>query len=197
VLTGPDDTLIRAEYVAAQAGFTVVVVTEPVSPTVLDGASVWVQPGGPNLSADKFMNGNGMANQVRDFVNRGGGYVGFCGGAFSAVNNLGLIAGSAWNLDQSTGWVPVDWLGTTRDIYFEGGPYIDLTSKTTQVVATYADGKIAAARDHYGNGEVFISGVHPEANMDWAPEPDPDGSQVSIAIGMIREVAAVPAPPAQ
>jgi glutamine amidotransferase-like uncharacterized protein len=60
------------------------------------------------------------------------------------------------------------------------------------VVATYANGSTAAARAHYGKGEVFISGVHPEANSDWPPTYDPDGSDVDLAIGMIQEVAALP-----
>jgi glutamine amidotransferase-like uncharacterized protein len=193
VLTGRDDTLERAEYVAAQAGFKVIVVTGPVDPATLNSASVWVQPGGPNLSADSFMNANGMAGQVRDFVSRGGGYVGFCGGAFSAVNNLGLIQGSAWNLDQSTEKVAIDWLGKTRWIHFEHGPYIVLSDPKAEVVGKYATGDVAVVRSHYGKGEVFISGVHPEANSDWPPTYDPDGSDTDLAIGMIREVAAVPA----
>ena len=192
VLTGPDDTLERAEFVAGAAGFTVIEVTEPVPTDLLNSASVWVQPGGPNLSADSYMNRNGMAEQVRDFVSRGGGYVGFCGGAFSAVNNLGLIPGSAWNLKQKTGKIPIDWLGKVRYIHFEDGPYILLSDKSTQVVGTYANGLNAAVRGRFGKGEVFISGVHPEASADWPPTWDPDGPDVDLAEGMIREVAAVP-----
>lgn len=195
VLTGRDDTLERAEFVAGAAGFKVIEVTGPVDPAVLNSASVWVQPGGPNLSADSYMNGNGMADQVRDFVSRGGGYVGFCGGAFSALNNLGLIPGSAWNLKLPTEKVPVNWLGKIRYIHFEDGPYLILTDKAAEVVGTYANGSIAVARSHYGKGEVFISGVHPEANSDWPPTYDPDGPDVDLAVGMIREVAAVPSAP--
>jgi glutamine amidotransferase-like uncharacterized protein len=194
VLTGPDDTLVRAKFVAAAAGFKVVEVDEPVDPAVLNSASVWIQPGGPNLSADSFMNRNGMADQVRDFVTRGGGYVGFCGGAFSAINNLGLIPGSAWNLKQATEKVPVTWLGKVRYIHFEDGPYLVLTDKSTEVVGTYANGDVAVARGHYGKGEVFISGVHPEAGPDWTPTYDPDGPDTDLAVSMIQEVAAIPSP---
>jgi glutamine amidotransferase-like uncharacterized protein len=194
VLTGPGDTLEMAKTVAAQAGFTVIEVTHTLDTATLNSASVWIQPGGPNLSADSYMNGNGMADQVRDFVTRGGGYVGFCGGAFSAVNNLGLIQGSAWNLNQATGKIPVTWLGKVRYIHFEHGPYITLTDKNVEVVGTYADGSVAVARTHYGKGEVFISGVHPEAGSFWPPTYDPDGSDQYLAVGMIQEVAARPSP---
>jgi glutamine amidotransferase-like uncharacterized protein len=192
VLFGRDDTLARAELVATQAGFKVIEINGRVEPEVLDSASVWVQPGGPNLSADAYMNRTGLADQVRDFVRRGGGYVGFCGGAFSAVNNLGLIAGTAWNWPHATAKIPINWLGSIRYIHFENGPYILPASKTTQVVGTYPDGQIAVLRDFYGKGRVFISGVHPEANSDWPPAYDPDGPDVDLAVAMIRSVAAVP-----
>ncbi|MGK5081774.1 BPL-N domain-containing protein [Bdellovibrionota bacterium FG-1] len=194
VLTGEDDTLIRAELVAQAAGFRVIEVTQPVELAVLNSASIWIQPGGPNLYADAFMNRNGMADQVRDFVNRGGGYVGFCGGAFSAVNNLGLIKGSAYNWNHPTEKVAINWLGTTHYIHFEHGPYIVLADKTVEVVGTYPNGWITAVRGHYGKGEVFISGVHPEASETWPPTYDPDGSDVPLAIGMMQEVAAQPIP---
>jgi glutamine amidotransferase-like uncharacterized protein len=90
--------------------------------------------------------------------------------------------------------VPVKWLGVTRYIHFQGGPYIELSDKSAQVVGTYPDGSAAVVKSHYGKGEVFISGVHPEANSDWPPTYDPDGSDVDLAVGMIREVAALPAP---
>jgi len=192
VLTGTGDTLEMAKVVAGQAGFQVITVTGPVPTATLNSASVWVQPGGPNLYADSFMNGNGMANQVRDFVRRGGGYVGFCGGAFSAMNNLKLIPGSASNLSESTGKIPINWLGAIRYIHFEGGPYLKLTDPASEIVGTYANGSVAAARAYYGNGKVFISGVHPEANKYWPPTYDPDGLDQDLAIGMIQEVAALP-----
>jgi glutamine amidotransferase-like uncharacterized protein len=194
VLTGTDDTLERARAVALAAGFRVLTVTQVVDEAVLSGASVWIQPGGPNLSADAYMNANGMARQVREFVERGGGYVGFCGGAFSAVNNLELIPGSAWNLNQATGKIPVRWLGTTRYLHFEYGPYIILSGSTTEVVATYSNGSVAAARAHYGKGKVFISGPHPEASAYWPPTYDPDGIDNDLAIQMIQYVARRPDP---
>ena len=192
VLTGADDTLELAKHVAVSAGFRVITVDSYVDPSVLNSASVWVQPGGPNLSADSYMNRTGMADQVRDFVHRGGGYVGFCGGAFSAVNNLELIQGSAWNYSATTGKIPIMWLGATRYIHFEHGPYINLSDENVEVIGRYANGSVAAARAAYGRGKVFISGVHPEASGTWPPTRDPDGLDQFLAIGMIQEVAAVP-----
>jgi glutamine amidotransferase-like uncharacterized protein len=185
--------------VAAQAGFQVVEVDSPVDPALLNRASIWIQPGGPNLYADRYMNGNGMADQVRDFVNRGGGYVGFCGGAFSAVNNLGLISGSAYQLGLPTGKVAITWAGLgVRYIHYEEGPYIELDQNSgAQVIGTYPDGSVAVVRANYGRGKVWISGVHEEANSDWPPTHDPDGSDVFLAVQMIQAVAAVPVPPAR
>ncbi len=189
VLPGPDDTLERAGYVADLAGFETVVVDGPVDPELLERASVWVQPGGPNLSADRFMNANGMSRQVRRFVSSGGGYVGFCGGAFSAVNNLGLIRGSAWNYGEETGKIPIDWMGHTRYMHFEHGPYILLSGKEAEAVGLYEDGYVTAARGYYGNGRVFISGVHPEASWGWEPAADPDGLDNDLAIYMLQWAA--------
>ena len=194
VLTGADDTLELATHVAELAGFETVEVRGRVDTDLLNRASVWVQPGGPNLYADRFMNGNGMTTQVRDFVNRGGGYVGFCGGAYSAMNNLRLIKGSAWRYDEYTMKIPIVWLGAVRFLHFEHGPYIQLAANANaEVVGRYEDGTIAAARANYGRGKVFISGPHPEASQTWPPIADADGSDQEIAIGMLREVAAVPA----
>lgn len=195
VLFGTGDTLDMARTVAGQAGFQVITVTEPVSIATLNSASVWIQPGGPNLSADSYMNGNGMADQVRDFVKRGGGYVGFCGGAFSAVNNLDLIPGSAWNLNETTRKIPINWQGSIRYIHFQNGPYMNLSSPATEVIATYANGSVAAARGTYGKGKVFLSGIHPEANKYWPPTYDPDGLDQDLAVSMINYVAALPSAP--
>lgn len=188
VLPGPDDTLERAVYVAEMAGFEAVIVTEPVDLKLLSRARVWIQPGGPNLSADQHMNANGMSRQVREFVSKGGGYVGFCGGAFSAVNNLGLIKGSAWNYDEWTGKIPILWMGHTRYMHFEHGPYILLSGNKAEAVGLYADDYVTAARGTYGKGRVFISGVHPEASWGWEPAEDPDGLDTDLAIYMIQWV---------
>jgi hypothetical protein len=190
-LLGPGDTLESALIAAQEAGFETKVITEPVDEATLARARLWVQPGGPNLAADEHMNANGLTLQVREFVRQGGGYVGFCGGAFSAVNNLHLVQGSAWNLGSPTvpAKLPINWQGRTRYLHFEYGPYIQLEDPNFEVIANYPNGEVAAVRGHFGKGEVFITGVHPEAGPGWNPMEDPDGLDHDLAIGMMREVA--------
>jgi glutamine amidotransferase-like uncharacterized protein len=190
VLDGVDDTLERAEFVAREAGFQVVRTNKPVPDSLLRKARLWVQPGGPNFEADTYMSNNGMAEQVRSWVQAGGGFVSFCGGTYSAFNSLKLMKGQARTFDAETSKQPIQWFGKLHYIHFETGPYLILHSPTTQVVGTYSDGKVAVARDFYGNGRVFVSGVHPEASPFWSPAEDPDGLDTALAIEMIQWVTA-------
>ena len=52
-----------------------------------------------------------------------------------------------------------------------------------------------ALRAAFGRGRVFVSATHPEAPADWSAGyglKDPDGSDLSLAAGMIRWAAGLP-----
>jgi hypothetical protein len=167
-------------------------------------AKVWIQPGGIAETAFFTMSFR-LRTEIVSFVSNGGGYVGFCAGAFMATANIGasryagfgifpgithalgyesIIAGQDYTL------MPVTWNGFHRTMYFEGGPYLGVEGTSAEVVATFDDtGLVAAARATYGKGRVFISGPHPEAPLIWSSEDgviDPDGSDAALAVHMVK-----------
>jgi len=198
--------------VAAKAGF------EPrfVGPLDLDesstgaevaelfrGARVWIQPGGVAVTAFYTMSRK-LRESIRMFVASGGGYVGFCAGAFMATRKigssryagLGILPGFTApyylspirpNLDYSL--PSLNWGGFRRQVFFEGGPYFYGFQNQAEPVASYDSGEIAAVRAFFGKGRVFVSGPHPEAPLIWTEEDgikDPDGIDQDLAVQMVR-----------
>ena len=148
--------------------------------SLLNEAKVWVQPGGTSKTAALAM-GEAYLEQIRNFVARGGMYVGFCAGAFLATEyvgttstkGLGILPGKtvflyAGQEGKDHPYVlDVEWEGSPRKIYFNGGPYMDLNGvddPNMKVIATYSTeaNKIAAVTTKYGLGKVIAIGPHPE-----------------------------------
>lgn len=158
--------------------------------------AVWVQPGGYSRQAYEAMTPT-LRKAIVDFVKNGGGYVGFCAGAFMTTKEigstgspgLGIFPGGTAPLGANTGSLLVTWQGKKRNIYFEGGPYMyNINSSVAEIIAVYSDGQtVAAARTSYGQGRVFISGPHPEAPSWWGS--DPDGSDRDLAGQMMKWAA--------
>jgi hypothetical protein len=167
-------------------------------------AKVWMQPGGIAETAFFAMTTK-LRTEIVNFVSNGGGYVGFCAGAFMATGNIGdsryagfgIFPGytSAYNYttikpDLTYTFESVTWEGAQRSIYFEGGPYLYDYGKDAEVMATFNDtGDTASARAAYGKGRVWISGPHPEAPQIWSQEDgitDPDGSDIALGADMVR-----------
>jgi putative intracellular protease/amidase len=166
-------------------------------------AKVWIMPGGVSNTEYDTMSA-ALRTTLQSFVSNGGGYVGWCAGAFAATaqigttgeTGLGIFPGSTTpydtsNYQNSYGASIEDllWLGVSHYFYLEGGPYFSNLPSTVEVVATYSDHSVAAARAAYGTGRVFLSGVHPEAPAWWwegTGITDPDGSDVAYAADMIK-----------
>ncbi len=171
-------------------------------------AKVWVQPGGIANQAFDSMTSR-LRAALKKFIREGGGYVGFCAGAFMATHwiggtgELGLdIFPGGTNLYSTTTENPrvifslekLNWLGKIRTVYFEGGPYLYGIENDPAVekIAYYDTGYIAAARTSYGKGRVFITGAHPEAPRVWSEEDgiyNPEGDTHDLAAGMIQWAA--------
>jgi Biotin-protein ligase, N terminal len=171
---------------------------------LFENAAVWVQPGGYARNAYEAMSPK-LRDSLKKYIANGGGYVGFCAGAFITTNEvgttgspgLGIFPGKTAPLGAEPG-APgynfsiekLKWGNKDRNVYYEGGPYMYDLDSSVEVVATYNDGKtVAAARTHYGNGRVFISGPHPEAPAWWSNGTgiqDSDGSDIDLAVEMIR-----------
>lgn len=177
------------------------VTPEMIKPEIFKDAVVWIQPGGNAIKAARALNKT-KTRLIRKFVREGGGYVGYCAGAFFAdrtvdaketIPGLGLIP---W----ATAYIPVDsgdngilltvnWNGTPRTLYFNGGGTFELDdSHPHRVIATYGSGAPATIATKFGAGRVVLTGLHPEAFDSWKTDAkviDPDGRDWDLALEMI------------
>jgi hypothetical protein len=165
---------------------------------IFGSAKVWIQPGGYADEAYNAMTTK-LRSSIVSFVSSGGGYVGFCAGAFLAASGFNIFPGDAdlysyqdigTSEDEDYNYLPIKWGTTTRDIYFEGGPYFHNLSSAVEVMATFGTSStVAAARVAYGLGRVYVSGPHPEAPAVWGTEDgnnDPDGNDYAIGAQMVQ-----------
>jgi hypothetical protein len=166
----------------------------------LPNVFIYAQPGG-NGSVNKAFNKlRKDAPAVRNFVLKGGRYLGICMGAYLVDNDPGYDLGLSANQYIKTAGasvkttadtlVPVIWRGTNRLMYFQDGPYFipdyDVAGQT--ILATYTNGKVAAMVQPYGKGKIGVSGPHPEADKSWykaAKLRDPEGLDADLGRDLI------------
>lgn len=142
---------------------------------------------------DAWAETKAFAPAIRDFVSRGGRYLGFCLGAYLAgrTPGFGLLPrgsdtdaencqkGAQVTTDEDT-IIQVDWNFTTgekagqkaknRWIYFQEGAVIKrfVESDTCFVLGRYShSGRVASSLNKYGQGWVGLIGPHPEATEEW------------------------------
>ncbi|MBA2404382.1 MAG: hypothetical protein H0V66_06395 [Bdellovibrionales bacterium] len=202
-----DGCIDAAVHVTKLAGFDPMIVTPAnFDPSLFETAKVWVQPGGKSGAASNAM---GAANRVviKKFISEGGGYVGFCAGAFlttpkvgeTSVTGLGIISGKTKVFRSAKGYPSVEKMLTPEGIryhYWEGGPWFSFTSeqlKKVTVKSRYSTTKgINAVETTYGQGRISVSGTHLEAPQWWYDDGqiiDTDGLDNEIAAGMIKWAA--------
>jgi glutamine amidotransferase-like uncharacterized protein len=150
--------------------------------------------------------GTGYLNHIRNFVANGGGYVGFCAGAFlttakigtSAVNGLGIVPGRTelWDKEDGPGkMIQVSWNHQIRSVYYHGGPFLDLTGvndSSVNVYSRYENGQVAGATFNFGKGKIAITGAHPEASVVWKMVKimqDEDGSDQPLVMELMKWAA--------
>jgi glutamine amidotransferase-like uncharacterized protein len=191
-----------AANVARRAGLEPRFVTpEMIKPEVLKDAVTWIQPGGNAIKLSHAISKKKI-RLIRKFVREGGGYVGFCAGAFFAdrtvdahetLPGLGLIPWRTDYIDVDSGedgtQLTVEWNGKARTLFFNGGGTFHLDdSQPYKVVATYGSGQPATIETTFGAGRVELTGLHPEAFDSWKTDAkviDPDGRDWDLAIEMI------------
>lgn len=212
-----EDCSSAAALMAQMAGLNPVYVgPSEADPKLFANAVVWIQPGGTSRAVGQNMT-EALKQRIRDFVHGGGAYVGFCAGGFFATSKigeledpgLGLITGSTAlyeKIDTDAGMLALNWGGRARQLYWEGGPafYPPAVGGAAapeviapEVMATYPDGTAAAVRAPYGEGRVYVAGVHPEAPQWWRDYyklHDSDGLDYDLAVGMIQWAARLPIP---
>lgn len=127
---------------------------------------------------------------LKDFVSRGGRYIGVCGGAyimsttyttaFDSGTGIGLAEFSTEGYSESdeATIIPITWKDTDRTIYYQLGPkMICDEALNSQTIATYEDDSVAACIINVGQGKIFLVGPHPEVLVDNLEESDiPDGT---------------------
>lgn len=171
-----------------------------------DGVKVWIQPGGYSRQAYEAMNPK-LRETLLNYIFSGGGYTGFCAGAFITTNQIGTTGTPGFSIfpgktaplmppparpDLQFSIEEVQWAGKKRAIYFEGGPYMYDLPPQVEVIATYTNGKVAAARTSFGLGRVYIAGPHPEAPSWWSSPDgvtDRDGMDHDLAVSMLKWAA--------
>lgn len=200
-----DDCAGAAAAVARAAGFRVRYVSgNERDMSIFDQASVWIQPGGVAATMSESMTTT-LKQGIRNFVNAGGGYVGFCAGAFLAtsmvgstsVPGLGIFPGRTRLVEgiySAHGVIlPMTWNGVRKHIYFEGGPHLIFAPRSdVQATAFFTDGTVGSARANFGAGRVYLTGAHPEAPADWRQDPylyDADGVDINVAVYMVNWAA--------
>lgn len=208
----PEDCITAAVNVAHKAGLqTQLVNSFEANPQIFSKASVWIQPGGMSSLVGIMMNVT-LRQNLKSFIQRGGGYVGFCAGGFFASledpwrSNLAVFPGEAIFVTEFPDkplMTSVSWKGKKRSVYWEGGPYFKVAKNSNfEAISYYENGSIAGVQGHYGMGKVIIVGYHPEAPAWWKKEimlsqselkhnhhiytQDFDGSDDDIAIDMIK-----------
>ncbi|WP_338477946.1 BPL-N domain-containing protein [Pseudomonas trivialis] len=146
---------------------------------------LYVQPGGgQDIPGALDSLGDERAEAIRNYVAKGGRYLGLCMGAYLADdNNLGLIPDAIDTEAGRPGFevsgiddaaVRVTWAGKPDYVFYQDGPYFPTSTAATpyQTLATYHNGDVAAARYTYKKGVVVLSGPHPEAGREWFENAD-------------------------
>jgi glutamine amidotransferase-like uncharacterized protein len=141
-----------------------------LTPQTLARAALYAQPGGGEL-APAYRRLRRHRTTIRDYVGRGGRYLGFCLGGYlaGATPGFDLLPGDTDRQSPDPGdtVVEVEWRGRRRRMFFQDGPRFEVETRGTTVLARYLDGEIAALVAPFGEGRVGVVGPHPEAPADW------------------------------
>lgn len=130
-------------------------------------------PGGNSITMGDALTTATTANIHNAVVLDGVSYLGFCAGAFmaetSTIYNTFKLATTYFNFynENAIEMVNISFPGgKSDDIVYWDGPQL---TGWGQVVGKYPNGEPAIAQDFVGSkqGFVVISGVHPEAVLDW------------------------------
>ena len=177
---------------------TTLVDAEMIKNGVLDDMDMLIMPGGRSWTISAELGKDG-AKKVKEFIRKGGGYVGTCAGASlvsesseSHPKMLNLIPftsrGGKCNADMVIRFNQraTDLAGIkkgTQRIAYAGGPIftpsLPVSGTEVEIIATYDSnintwtdkempsmaGQAAMIAGHVGKGRVFVSTVHPEADL--------------------------------
>ncbi len=159
-------------------------------------AVLFVMPAGADLPYVKKLNGTGNKN-IRNFVEKGGAYLGICAGAYYGSAYVEFDKGGELEVlgDRELAFFPGKSIGPilakydyksnkgarTADIgktvvYYNGGGYFENADKFSNIsiLANYQNKLPAITLVKIGNGKAVLSGVHFEFDADLMDEQDLD-----------------------
>ena len=166
-----------------------------ILPEELRRLRAYIVPGGYSTFQNTATGTPGL-NAIREFVEKGGRYLGICAGAYLASRDVywegehypyplelfdGTAQGALENVaiwpEESGVSVTLTEKGTQRgltaeaegDFYYKGGPRF-YGGSDYSVLARYPDNTAAIISRKYGYGEVILSGIHFER-----PSPEDQG----------------------
>ncbi len=193
---GWDESITAAENLFAWMGVPVERVDQnTINADALEGYDILLIPGGDMYQYDQDISSRGDEN-IREFVQSGGCYVGICGGAYFAsqeviwrgetlpMSPLGLFSGTAQGPIHEIVSFP-DYGMSTVEIVTPNHPVTESSPKMMQML--YYWGPILSPNENaaitilgkyqvvdevmmmafdYGFGRVFLVGTHPEIEED-------------------------------
>jgi glutamine amidotransferase-like uncharacterized protein len=128
------------------------------------------------------------ADDIKNWVNAGGHYLGFCLGGYlaGATPGFALLPGDTSQYisspqatvgDSDDTVVPIRWRGQLRHMFFQDAPVFRLNR-----------GAAATVLATYGAGSVGVVGPHPEADQSWYTSglTNPDGIRPDLGYDLIQ-----------
>ena len=186
------DGVAKVTEMAKEQGYEVKYISNLSNlPEMLDGAKAFIIGGTEDDTDNLIKDLTEVQNDLKEYVENGGNYLGICGGAFVASKGsqwddgyetgMGLVNIESFAYDKNNAdpqIIPITWLGTQRTIYYQCGPAF--AKKTipanSEILAYYNNEKqdVAIFKTKIGSGTVIFCGPHPEADETWLdddPEP--------------------------
>lgn len=128
-------------------------------------------PGGVGEADEWSQMFHDVVGDVRLYVQKGGGYLGICMGAywagkdyFNLIPNLEInqyIKSDGAEIRRSyCTTADVNWLGNREKMFFWDGPVMN---EVGEVVARYKNGRVMSLRKN----NIGLIGCHPESQPDW------------------------------
>jgi glutamine amidotransferase-like uncharacterized protein len=203
VASGPELSEAAAALVRAWDQTVKIVYVGPgekvkITPEVLAGAALYVQPGGGQDIAGAWDDIRDTADAVRGWVRSGGRFLGICMGAYLAGSEgFDLVPATTDGYIDTPGAtvkgeadtvIALTWRDKPRHVFFQdGAAFTDLKPDAT-VLARYDNGTVAALTAPYGEGRVGVVGPHPEADQSWYDDAglmNPDGVRFDLGVDLI------------
>jgi len=154
--------------------------------------SALIIPGGYTARYVSTLGEDGF-REIREFVKRGGLYIGICAGAYIAAERveveghpkglgiidienvrrrgMGLVKITITNMSHPL----AEGCPKTMSIWYQNGPYMK-PGKGVEVIARYDEEYAAIVCSTYGDGRVVVFSPHPEGSLEGGVDPIKSGT---------------------